>query len=174
LIGVSFTSVVGYRGVASDVKASPLFNIRISRAIDEESEVLTCEYVGRGDDFYLLIPERDRKISLIQNFINKISKMDDTTFNRLMKRVLTYRNMENLETNKIPQLIRERPEEIKKYNRVLSPSIDYECTSNNWFPGCVLHKLVDYIINVFVAISIGIIMIYTIISDCLETFGCAP
>ena len=27
LIGVSFTSVVGYRSVASDVKVSPLFNM---------------------------------------------------------------------------------------------------------------------------------------------------
>jgi len=35
LILVSFTSVLGYNSVDSDVKASPLFNIRSSRAIDE-------------------------------------------------------------------------------------------------------------------------------------------
>jgi hypothetical protein len=130
--------------------------------------------VGKGDDFNLLIPKIDTKSALIQEVIDKISKMDDITFNRLMNRVLTYGNIENLETNKILQLIRNRPEEIKKYNRVLSPSIDYECTSNNWFPGCVLLKLVEFISDVFHAIYTWIIFIYTFISDCLETFGCEP
>ena len=53
LIMVSFTSVVGYRSVESEVKASPLFHIRTSRAIDVETEDLTCDYVGKGEESIL-------------------------------------------------------------------------------------------------------------------------
>ena len=56
LILVSFTSVVGYNSVDSDMKPSPLFNIRTSRAIDKESQDLSCEYVGKGEEINLLIP----------------------------------------------------------------------------------------------------------------------
>ncbi len=50
LIGVSFTSVVGYNSIESDKKLSPLFNIRTSRAVDKDSKDLSCEYVGKGED----------------------------------------------------------------------------------------------------------------------------
>jgi hypothetical protein len=93
LIGVSFTSVVGYRSGASDMKASPLFNIRSSRAIDEENRDLSCEYVGKGDNINLLIPNRDSKLELIQKAIIRISKMDNTTFNRFIGIVI----------NRVPQ-----------------------------------------------------------------------
>ena len=49
LVLVSFTSVVGYSSVKSTSgKASPLFSIRTSRAIDEETKDFTCDYVGKG------------------------------------------------------------------------------------------------------------------------------
>jgi hypothetical protein len=94
LVGVSFTSVVGYRSVASDVKASPLFNIRSSRAIDEESEDLSCDYLGSGNSINLLIPERDDKIELIQKAIESIRKMDDKTFKRFVEIVVYHRNID--------------------------------------------------------------------------------
>jgi len=70
LIGVSFTSVVGHRSVASDVKASPLFNIRSSRAIDEESEELSCAYVGKGNNINLLLPIRNHQEITFSNNTN--------------------------------------------------------------------------------------------------------
>ena len=36
LILLSFTSAIGYRSIESDVKVSPLFNIRSSKAIGKE------------------------------------------------------------------------------------------------------------------------------------------
>ena len=77
LIGVSFTSVIGYRSVDSCIRASPLFNIRSPRAIYEESEDLSCEYVRKGDGINLLIPDRQL---LFQTVFNRISKMDDKTY----------------------------------------------------------------------------------------------
>jgi hypothetical protein len=88
LILVSFTSVVGYNSVDSDVKASPLFNVRSSRAIDEKSEELRCEYVGKGYGSNLLIPNRDNKAAIIQEVIERISKMDDESYNKFVNSLI--------------------------------------------------------------------------------------
>jgi len=90
LIGVSFTSVIGYRSGASDVKASPLFNIRTSRAIDEESEYLSCEYVGKGEDIALSIPTSDKRQVSFQKVIDRIREMDEATFKRFIGLVINY------------------------------------------------------------------------------------
>jgi len=60
------------------VKASPLFNIRSSRAIDEESEDLSCEYVGKGILTNINIPSRNIQMILLQDFVQKIAHMDET------------------------------------------------------------------------------------------------
>ena len=83
LIGVSFTSVVGYSSVKPDVKASPLFTVRTNRAIDEDSEDLTCDYVGKGEEINLVIPKRDDKSESVETLINLIKEMDDRTLRRL-------------------------------------------------------------------------------------------
>ena len=88
LIGVSFTSVVGYRSVDSDVKASPLFNIRSSRAIDEENQGLVCEYVGKGEDINLLIPDRDAEIEKIRRIIEIIQELDDEPFKNIVDLII--------------------------------------------------------------------------------------
>ena len=66
LIGVSFTSVVGYNRVASDVKASPLFTVRSSRAIDEDSKDIACDYVGKGKPTLFTFPKRNDKMTLVE------------------------------------------------------------------------------------------------------------
>ena len=75
LIGVSFTSVVGYRSGASDVKASPLFNIRSSRAIDEESEEVSINYLGKGNRINIHLPVKDNKVILLDRFVNNLSEL---------------------------------------------------------------------------------------------------
>ena len=94
LILVSFTSVVGYRSVDSDVKASPLFNIRSSRAIDEESGGLSCEYVGKGNGINLLIPDRDDEKDKIREFIEIIQETDDESISRIIDLIYQYNNNE--------------------------------------------------------------------------------
>jgi len=59
LILVSFTSVVGYRRVESNVKDSPLFNIRSSRAVDKEGKDFTTDYVGKGEEINIPVPKRN-------------------------------------------------------------------------------------------------------------------
>ena len=79
LILVSFTGVVGYQTTKSSTiaKASPLFTIRTSRAIDEDSEDIACDYIGKGEDNFLSIPKRDHGKILIQKVFNIIGRMDD-------------------------------------------------------------------------------------------------
>ena len=112
LVGVSFTSVVGYRSVSSDVKASPLFNIRSSRAIDEESHDITYDYIRKGNTFP--IPRRDGKTAIIDTLIGIINKMDESTYNRFVRRVFTDYNVDSKDVNEIFQLIRNNQKNLKQ------------------------------------------------------------
>ena len=114
LICVSFTSVVGYRSVASGVKASPLFNIRTRRAIDVASEGLSCEYVGKGDSINLLIPDRNGNVELFQKIINVISKMDDKELNIFKGKINQLKNIEGEYTDN-PEII--KPHLIQNENK---------------------------------------------------------
>ncbi len=82
LIGVSFTSVVGFQSMKSTniAETSPLFKVRTSRAIGKESEDLTCKYVGQGNT--LPIPKQDGNEVLIRIIIDNIRMMDDKTFEK--------------------------------------------------------------------------------------------
>ena len=93
LVLVSFTGVVGYQTTKSSTiaRASPLFTVRSSRAIDGESQDLSCDYVGKGEENTISLPTRvGRTTSLqkAQRFIDLISKMDDKTFNRFICSVI--------------------------------------------------------------------------------------
>ncbi len=88
LILLSFTSVVGYRSVESDVKASPLFTIRTQRTIDKDTGKVSCEYLGMGDDINLLIPIRDENSVLFQMAIDNINKMDDEKYDRFISLII--------------------------------------------------------------------------------------
>ncbi len=86
LIGVSFTSVVGYNNVESNIKNSPLFNIRSSRAIDEENQGLVCEYVGKGEEITIPIPIliKFNKRILLKKTLERIIGIDANEFNYLL------------------------------------------------------------------------------------------
>ena len=97
LILVSFTGVVGYQTTKSSTiaKASPLFAVRSSRAIDEESKDFTCDYVGKELPTLFTFPKRDNREELVQKIINKIKIMDDKSFNRFVKIVIANINQNN-------------------------------------------------------------------------------
>jgi hypothetical protein len=99
LVIVSFTSVVGYNSVESDVKISPLFNIRSSRAVDEDGKDLTCDYVGKGEENVLSIPKRDTQQYMLGKLINMIGKMDDKTYDRFVQLVKKINIVQNSKIN---------------------------------------------------------------------------
>ncbi len=145
LIGVSFTSVVGYQSTSRTIaEASPLFTVRSSRALDVDSKDLSYNYVGKGEDISISILKRDNKIVLIQKFIDSISKMDDKTLNRLIELVVSHKNKDNKITNEntkmVLQFIRESPEIMG-----LTTDFDFCTIDDKWFPGCLTLNLLLFI-----------------------------
>lgn len=105
LVGVSFTSVLGYRSVESNMKESPLFNIRTSRAIGEEDKELTCSYVGIGNT--LPFPKRDGKSVMVQKVVDNIRQMDDESFEKFVASVITHAKKDKRLYDINPDIIRE-------------------------------------------------------------------
>ena len=112
LISLSFTSVVGYRHVESNLKDSPLFNIRSNRAIGEQNSGLTNSYLGIENEINIHFPNRDKNSTLIQNFFKLIQRMDENEINNLIdslkkyitKNKLTQNNNINKKSDLIKQL----------------------------------------------------------------------
>ena len=124
LIGVSFTSVVGYNNINSDVKASPLFNIRSSRAIDEDNQELSCEYVGKGEESVFSIPKLKNENEIIEQVVDVICKMDGKTFSNLVARIMNQEQMSDKETSDVLQAlyhIRGNPNDYKYFDKKSGP-----------------------------------------------------
>ncbi len=176
LILVSFTGVVGYQTTKSSTiaKASPLFTVRSSRAIDEDSKDFTCDYVGKDEETAIRFPISDNRNVLLQNVINIINKMDDEIFNRFVGVVTRHPNTgdKNDEGNvyEILQIIKETPDFIDsstKHNdehRVL----DIWSIYLPYFPICyMLDVLSDIAWLIF-------IIVFSIITGTPWTSNCGP
>ncbi len=91
LILVSFTGVVGYQTTKSSTiaKASPLFAVRSSRAIDTENKGLSCDYVGKNNKIFFKFPKirQDKNKIKIISIIERISVMNDDDFEELCKKI---------------------------------------------------------------------------------------
>ena len=91
LVLVSFTGVIGYPAKSSTIaKASPLFNIRTSRAIGKESKDITCDYIGRGEENTLSFPKRDGIKIFMQKIIKIVNQMNGEKLEELF---LTLKNL---------------------------------------------------------------------------------
>jgi len=138
LIGISFTGVVGYQTTKSSTiaKVSPLFSVRTSRALDKESKDFTCDYVGKGNT--LPFPERDDKAVLIQKVIDRISKMDDVTIEKLIAFLINHARKDKGFNDGNPNKIREALY-LLRYSDKPIPIFDLN-TKNKyfplWTPGC--------------------------------------
>ena len=169
LILVSFTGVVGYQTTKSSTiaKASPLFSIRTSRAIDEESKDIACDYVGKGEESILSIPKRDGRTALVQKFIDRVSKMDDETFNRFIGLVIKNLNqMDDFQEYNIEEIIqslnqfRNNPKKIKQYiteEETILPTV--ECTIGM---GCPWTALFCISIIIMILIFLPFLLVYFI------------
>lgn len=152
LIGVSFTSVVGYNTVKSTSgETSPLFNIRTNRAIYKENDDLTCDYVGKGEELDISISKRDNRFELSKKVFDNIKKMDDGTFNRYITTIITYLKKNRYSDIKSEDILTEMNElraYIKSNNKALEnieePQFyteNYnEYTFMNWRFGCIFNK----------------------------------
>ena len=114
LVGVSLTSVVGYKSVESNFKESPLFNVRSNRAIDEENRDFSNDYLGNGKSFSF--PKKDDKWILNQRFIDLISEMDDETFEKFIESVISILQKDNKLNGIKPDKISDTLHQLRKCN----------------------------------------------------------
>ena len=156
LVLVSFTGVVGYQTTKSSTiaRASPLFSIRSSRAIDEESKDLTCDYVGKGKSTSIAFPKRNYTLSIIKKIIDIMRIEEDIQFNRLI-----FNENDKISILKTIQLIGDNFDILENYkiginkdvfrNRVIKlDTTSY--TLDNWYPGCFIDRLLYAIETVII------------------------
>ncbi len=175
LVLVSFTGVVGYQTTKSSTiaRASPLFTVRSSRAIDEEINDFTCDYVGKGEDITISLPTYNSRNIRLQKVIDVISRMDDETFDRFIALVIFRLNQDDkikdVDTQDIINVLhRLRTDELKDYiiggnENDFYNTNDY--TFENWFPGCFL------LMNLMAWLAIFVVVIFAIsfLSTCYWT-----
>ena len=170
----SFTSVVGEEQTRnlSDGKDSPLFSIRTRRATNNPNSVVaTSRYIGKGKTIALPLPSITDTQSLYLKAIDRISKMDDASFNEFLGAVIQKLHDSNKikeedlpKIEKLFHILRENPNEVKKYpiNEEKSeqlklwtfgcePSLTFEAspllcltllaTLPIWFPILILYNL---------------------------------
>jgi len=118
LILVSFTGVVGYQttNLSTIAKASPLFTVRSSRAIDEDSQDLSCDYVGKGEESILSIPKRDERTIFMQKIMKTINQMDEEKLEYLSLILKNYMQKDEDFNNNDLNNIREELHKLKDYN----------------------------------------------------------
>jgi hypothetical protein len=160
LILVSFTSVIGYRSVESDVKISPLFNIRSSKAIGKESKDIACDYIGKGAETNLYLSSRKKRTEQVQKTIDIISKMDDKAFSYFVSRIILHLKsqeyMTDKETSDILQAlyhIRVNPNNWGFYDNENNPELTLEYLTCLGPPGCIIGTIWSLLVLIFFYIA---------------------
>jgi len=147
----SLSTVIGYQSVKSTVNDSPLFTTRTKKATNQEQNVITSQYLGKGKGDFLRFPMRDTRTESLIKAIEYIGKMDDDTFQRFIAIYIQKIRQDEAGIDMDPfdiaqafRQLRMQPEIIMDTfihedhlplagsNSVLYPSL---C---KWFPGCFL------------------------------------
>jgi len=172
LVLASFSPVVGYNSIESSAKESPLFNVRTNRAISEESEILTCNYLRKGQ--LIPFPTRNSKTAQIQKMIDIIKRMDDKTFNKFIEQVAhRYRTEQNELEVSLEGII------AVLYQMKYGTEKLYELEKNEYTPDkftydtpqilCLILTLIYFLI--YDVILYIIVVMLTFLNEC-ETYYC--
>jgi len=97
LVSVSFASTVGVSGVTSDMKISPLFEIRRQRITDDETNAIEPDYLGMHTRLVIPLPPVNDTLELLKRFIRILNRMDEKTvdnFIDVFRSHLTKNNMD--------------------------------------------------------------------------------
>ncbi|UCF12819.1 MAG: hypothetical protein JSW06_00825 [Thermoplasmatales archaeon] len=111
LILVSFTGVVGYQTTKSSTiaSASPLFSVRSTRAIDEGSKDIDCDYVGKGEEITIPLPTRESRNVFINKLLDIISKMDEKELNMfkesVISQIIRFKSIEGNNVDNLEEII---------------------------------------------------------------------
>ncbi|MBA7636883.1 hypothetical protein ES703_44511 [subsurface metagenome] len=156
LVLVSFTGVVGYQTTKSSTiaRASPLFSVRTSRALDKESKDLSCDYVGKGEVSIISIPKSNNENIQVQKMIEAIRRMNKNSFDRFINSVINHLKKKTTISDKsigeIVNLLRQLKTESvsRNYNDISEIIVFYKsnlflCTLRTyWEIGCYLNVVI--------------------------------
>lgn len=181
IILASYTSVVGFQSTqTSKVGLSPLFRIRSKKAIDTKyKDIITSDYIGKGNEDNLQIPTRDNQDTLIQRVIDRIKGMDEKSFDRFVLLLINRFQQEiearNIDIGRLITILNEIRTDKSIINVVdgNEPPTLFGCikiTLNIWLPGCILAQLIGKLGGI---IPLFIVTIYqrliTFFFDCRST-----
>ncbi len=166
LVLVSFTGVVGHQTIKSSAiaKASPLFNIRTSRAIGQGEKDISTDYLGHGEETNIQFSSRMKRAELAQKAVNIVSKMDDKAFSRFVARIILNLKYQEQMTDKETsdalqalQYIRRNPNVIKYYDT----KKNLKDITNEYFtcyesPGCIINMILDFLFRILMDILVDI------------------
>jgi len=157
----SLTNVVGYQSVKSTtVNDSPLFNMRTQKATNQKQNIITSQYLGKGNRWQF--PMRDNRTEQLKKAIDIISKLDDKTFARFTALCIQHAKQDNTLGDTSPNEITR----VLNQLRTKSETIPYSFTNRNyqnktssdlytidvWFPGYILNIIFVVIMIIFALI----------------------
>jgi hypothetical protein len=184
LVLASLSNVVGYQSVKSTVvNDSPLFKTRTQRATNQQQNIITSQYLGKGSENIIPIPLRANQLYLFQEIIYKIREMNDKEFNDFKQIVIRHLINEKLiqykENNKVIDFFNQIMSNTNEINQNITKRIkepptwmDYcftvpgawnSCQST---PECIFYKI-SFLIIITVYICITVI-IYVIMNSILR------
>ncbi len=164
LVLVSFTGVVGYQITKSSTiaKASPLFSVRSSRAIDEDSKDIACDYVGKDIVTSIIIPNRNPDLASTQRIIKYIRNLDDKEYlifiNSLIKR-LENRGITEISRVEILNILNTIRNGKEIGNKILLPNEIKGLTSDFPYLLCHIFDTIFDIILIIAIITMGIVFV---------------
>jgi hypothetical protein len=161
LVSSSLSPVVGYNSTKAFATASPLFSVRTKRAIQQDQNALTCEYLGKGNIFP--IPSRDYRAFMVQKIIDRLSMIDEDEFDKFLALSINFLKENNIFIggnidNFIVILgqLQINPDEFK--SEFMKRGVDEPstflggCTIGAWYPGCLIMNTCFYIFIFLLAV----------------------
>jgi hypothetical protein len=157
MILTGLSPVIGFQRIKTiGATGSPLFQVRTSRAINDDTMKITGEYVRQGE--LMPFPLNNLRDSPYLKTIDSIGDMNDEEIHRITDQLLSYIQMKDefndIDEDDLLNLLFEmrRNPDLMKYNlggngedySDYSYGI-YRCTSDNiWIPGCRMLALMIY------------------------------
>jgi hypothetical protein len=153
------SNVVGYQSVKSTVvNDSPLFKTRTQSANNQEQNILTSQYLGKGNKWQF--PIRDTRTEQQKKALEIISNMDDNTFHIFVEKIKTLisqkENTKDINFNDIEKVLYQFRKNSKAFpigdnseSRTL-----FETPSICWFPGCILASILIILMCFYILIFI--------------------
>ena len=137
----SLTNVVGYQQVQSTaVNDSPLFRTRTQRATNQQQNIITSQYLGKGKGNLWQFPIRDNRTEQLKKAIDIISKMGDKTFEQFtelcIKKARQDNTLQGISDYQIVQALLLLKTNPKAILNSFTNRNNHPITSSEWFSLC--------------------------------------